>query len=414
MTPTIRAAVLAGCLALMPLVAPLPVALVVFLAGAVVVLVDMIMVRSSPTVVRTVPRILSRGVAAPLTVNTSGTRGSVRVRQPSGPDLRIFPQESDVRLEASLTPLRRGKHTLPAVATRTTGVLGLGAAHHRLGDGTELLVYPALPAAHRLVHSVRKGKFVEEGRRRRGPLGLGTEFESIREYSPDDDIRQVNWRATARVGRPMSNQFRVEQDRDVIILIDAGRLMATPLDHRTRLDAAVDAAVAVALVADEMGDRAGVIAFDSNLLRRLPPSRAGGDAVVRTIFDLEPSDNESNYEIGFQAVAATKRAFVLVLTDIINEAAARSLLAATPVLARRHVVAVASALDDELEEMLVQPPERVEDVFRAVAALDVLNERSTVTRRLRHMGADVVESQVDQLSAQCVAAYLRAKARARL
>ncbi len=353
-------------------------------------------------------------MSAPLSVSASGSRGSIRVRQPANPDVSISPQEGDGGLDATITPLRRGKHLLPAMATRTTGALGLGAAHHRPGDATEILVYPDMPAAHRIVQAVRKGKFIEEGRRTRGPLGLGTEFESIRDYSPDDDIRQVNWRATARVGRPMSNQYRVEQDRDVIILLDAGRLMAAPIDHRTRMDAAIDAATTVALVADEMGDRAGVIAFDSGLLRRLKPARAGGDAVVRTIFDLEPSDNESNYEIGFQAVATTKRAFVLVLTDIINEAAARSLLAAIPVLARRHVVTVASALDQELEDLVVRSPDGVEDVFRAVAALDVLTERSLVTKRLRHLGAVVVESRVDQLSAQCVGAYLRAKARARL
>src|SRR5207244_1736077 len=82
-----------------------------------------------------------------------------------------------------------------------------------------------------------------------------------------------------RLRRPMSNQYRVEQDRDVVCMLDAGRLMAAPLGDRTRLDATVDAATAVALVADEVGDRAGVIAFDDRVRRRLPPARGGGDAV---------------------------------------------------------------------------------------------------------------------------------------
>ena len=151
-----------------------------------------------------------------------------------------------------------------------------------------MLVYPDLPAARRLALSVRQGRFRDQGRLTRGPLGLGTDFESIRDYSPDDDARQINWRATDRLGRPMSNQFRVEQDREVMLLIDAGRLMGAPLEDRTRLDAAVDAAVTVALVADVVGDRCGVVAFDDGIRRRLPPRRAGGDAVVRALFDLEP------------------------------------------------------------------------------------------------------------------------------
>src|SRR4029079_2320303 len=100
-----------------------------------------------------------------------------------------------------------------------------------------------------------------------GPLGLGTEFESIRDYVPDDDFRQVNWRATARLGRPMSNQYRIERDRDVVCVVDCGRLMAAPFADRTRLDAALDAAVAVAAVADVVGHPCGTNAFVGEALR---------------------------------------------------------------------------------------------------------------------------------------------------
>ena len=142
----------------------------------------------------------------------------------------------------------------------------------------ELLVYPDLPSARRLALAVRTGRFRESGRQSRGPLGLGTEFESIRDYLPDDDIRQVNWPATARMGRPMSNQYRIEQDRDVICVIDCGRLMAAPLSGgATRLDVAVDAATAVGLVADELGDRCGTVAFDGSD-RSAASRRAGAGA----------------------------------------------------------------------------------------------------------------------------------------
>ena len=105
----------------------------------------------------------------------------------------------------------------------------------------------------------------------------------------------------------MSNQYRVEQDREVMLLIDTGRLMAAPLEDRTRLDAAIDAAVTVALVADVVGDRAGVVAFDDAIRRNLPPRRAGGDAVVRALFDLEPRPVDADYELAFQTVEGAKR-----------------------------------------------------------------------------------------------------------
>jgi uncharacterized protein (DUF58 family) len=212
----------------------------------------------------------------------------------------------------------------------------------------------------------------------------------------------------------MSNQYRVEQDRDVVCLLDVGRLMAAPLGDRTRLDATVDAATAVALVADEVGDRAGVIAFDDRVRRRLLPSRGGGDAVVRAVFDLEPSAVDSDYELAFRAVGSGKRAFVLVLTDLLEESAAQPLLDAMPVLARRHAVVVASVADPDIERMVRTTPRAPPDVYAAAVALDVLDARARVAAQLRRGGADVVDASPDLLPHACVGAYLRAKARARL
>ena len=199
-----------------------------------------------------------------------------RARAPAGAArARLEPREADGRLDATVTPRRRGRHTLPPVALRSEGPLGLGRWRHEGAGEQEVTVYPDLPAARRLALAVRQGRFREAGRLTRGPLGLGTDFESIRDYEPDDDIRQVNWRATERMQRPMSNQYRVEQDREVMLLIDAGRLMAAPLGDRTRLDVAVDAAVAVALVADVVGDRSGA---SPSTARSAAGSRRGGRA----------------------------------------------------------------------------------------------------------------------------------------
>ena len=244
MSPSPRAAAALAAIALLTVLVGPMIGLLLALALAAATVVDALAARAQPRIERTVPPILARGVTAPLTVAAAPAgAGSIRVRQPIPPDLALDPREDDGGLNARLTPLRRGRHTLAAVAARTEGPLGLGRWHHTGAAPEEVLVYPDLPGARRLALAVRQGRFRETGRLTRGPLGLGTDFESIRDYSPDDDIRQINWRATDRTGRPMSNQYRVEQDREVQLLIDAGRLMAAPLTDRTRLDAAIDAAV---------------------------------------------------------------------------------------------------------------------------------------------------------------------------
>jgi uncharacterized protein (DUF58 family) len=413
-TATMRTVVLFGACALTALASP-AIALFAAVAVAAAFVVDAIVSKPRPVVQRRLPGALARGVDASLTLDAVGTgAGSLRLRQPLVPDVAVEPPEADDRLDARVRARRRGRHTLPSPAARVRGPLGLAAWYRRGGEAADVLVYPDMPAAWRLVLAVRQGRFRDPGRLTRGPLGLGTDFESIRDYLPDDDIRQVNWRATARLGRPMSNQYRVEQDRDVVCLLDMGRLMAAPLGDRTRLDATVDTATAVALVADEVGDRAGVIAFDDRVRRRLPPARGGGDAVVRAVFDIEPTMVDSDYELAFRAVGTGKRAFVLVLTDLQEEAAAQPLVDAMPVLARRHAVVVAGVTDPALAQMVHSPPRAPADVYAAAVALDVLDARARVAAQLRREGAEVLEAAPDLLPNACVGAYLRAKARARL
>ena len=419
MTPTPRAGFALLAVALLALVVPPVVAIVLAIAVIAMVLADAMAARRTVRVRRGVPRVLARGIPAELTVETGDNHAaSVELRQARPPDVIITPAEGRARLDAHLVARRRGEGTLPPVAARRTGPLGLARCTFDGKETAPLLVYPDVFAAHRIVSALRRGRFRDPGLRTRGPLGLGTDFESIRDYAPDDDVRQINWPATARVGRPMSNVYRIEQDRDVVCLVDAGRLMSAPLETEhttlTRLDAAVDAVTMVALVADELGDRCGVTVFDAEILRRLAPRRNGGRAVVRTILDVEPRAVDADYDLAFRSIGGAKRALVLVFTDLLDEAAARSLINAVPVLSRRHALVVASVRDPDLDAAMRQPPQRPRDVYASAVALDVLDAKRRVAVRLRHAGAQVVEAPPAALGEACVRAYLRLKSRARL
>lgn len=417
MSPTPRVAAIVAGLALAVLVLPVAVALAgaVTLLGAVIA--DAAFVRSAPRFERDAPELLSRGVEADLTVQADVPPARhVELRQPVPPDLRLEPSTGSSPLRGRILALRRGRHALPGPAARITGPLGLASWQHAppAANDEEVLVYPDLPAARRVAVAARRSRYRDPGLRGRGPLGLGTEFESVRDYSPDDDIRQVNWLATARLGRPMSNDYRLEQDRDVIALVDIGRLMGAPLGDRTRLDAALDAMAALAAVADDVGDRFGAIAFDGEIRRELAPRRVGGALCVRELFDLKATQQDSDYRRAFEQAKRSKRAFVVVFTDLIEEVAARSLIESVPVLARRHAVAVASVADPDLEEVTSTVPGRPLDVYRAAVAIDVLEARRKVGARLRFAGADVIEAGPGALGARCVDAYMKAKSRARL
>ncbi len=412
LSPSARAAAYLALIAVSALVLPGIVVAAAVAAWVIAVSAD---ARSipSPELERTVPRVLSRGRAAPLLIE-AGCPTRFDVRQPAPAGIRVEPAAGSGGLRAEIVPSVRGRHVLAGFGSRLEGPLGLAAGYRTTGGETTLDVYPDLPNARRLALAVRRGRLRDPGLKALGPLGLGTEFESIREYAPDDDIRRVNWRATARMGRPMSNEFRLDQDRDVVCLLDAGRLMGAPLDDRSRLDASLDAVSAVALVADELSDRCGGIVFDSRVRDRIEPRRAGGRGLIRALHTVQASTEDSDHELAFRSVGGVKRALILVFTDLIDENAARSLIGAVPVLARRHAVTIVTPVDPDVDRAAHRPPESEAAVYRMVAALDVLEARARTAARLRGAGATVVEAGPRGLAAAAVRSYVRSKLRARL
>jgi uncharacterized protein (DUF58 family) len=443
-TPTTRCAALVGAIALGALLVPLWVVVGAWSLLLAVTAFDGLAVRDAPRVERRLGAVLARGVPARFSaLATPRDARRVLLRQPATDSLLVHALAGERSLDGDVVALRRGRHELPGLAAASVGPLGLARWYHRRGAPAELLVYPDLPTARRLALQLRQGRAAPAGRLRRGPLGVGTDFESIRDYSPDDDIRHVNWRASARMGRPMSNQYRVEQDRDVVFLLDAGRLMTAPVAtapvtdgharggsaeaepaggasdgsapdaaRATLLDAALDAATAVALVADELGDHCGAIAFDAEIRRAIDPRRLGGRRVLRALFDLQPSALDSDFERAVLRVGGSRRAFVLVFTDLVDEQAARSLLQAAPMLARRHAVLVASVADPALDALAQDAPGG--DAARSLAAESVLEARERTALLIRRAGAGVLIAPSRSMSQRCVLAYLRAKARARL
>ena len=182
--------------------------------------------------------------------------------------------------------------------------------------------------------------------------------------------------------------------------------MAAPLGDRTRLDAAVDAAVAVAAVADEVSDRVGAIAFEREVTRPVAAPRGG--PVVAALFDLEPCAPTATTSGRSRRVGESKRAFVLVLTDLLEEAAARPLLEAIPMLARRHAVVVASATDVDLEGLVTPSPSGGTSTGpRSPSTCSAARAREVA--RLPRAGATSSRRRPTPCAGACVGAYLRAK-----
>jgi uncharacterized protein (DUF58 family) len=279
-------------------------------------------------------------------------------------------------------------------------------------------VYPAFASRREAELRIERARLLEVGLRSARGRGGGTDFESLREYQPDDDYRRIDWAATARAGKPITRLYRAERNQTVIILVDVGRLMAGKVAGVPRLEHAIDAAMALTTVATRLGDRTGLVAFDRVVRAVVPPSARGGQvaAITEGLHDLHPVLAESDYRGAFANTLARfrRRALLVVLTDLAEEAAAESLLPALPLVARDHLVVVAAVRDPVVVTWSTRPPTTAGEAYRQAAALDALASRARLRRKLAALGATVVDERPGRLAGTLADVYLDVKATGRL
>ena len=213
---------------------------------------------------------------------------------------------------------------------------------------------------------------LEVGLRSAQGRGGGTEFESLREYSTDDEFRRLDWSATARAGKPIVRTYRAERNQTVVVLLDNGRLMAGRVDDVPRVEHAMDAALMLATVATRLGDRYGLVVFDAAVRTVLAPSKSRCQVgrVTEALFDLEPELVETDYRTAFAEtiVRFRRRALLVLMTELNEQAAEEYLVPALPLISRSHVIVVGAVRDPEVDRWAVEPADGPEEAYRRSAA----------------------------------------------
>ncbi len=378
---------------------------------------------------RAVPRVVPLATEATLTwtlQNPSRWPVALHVAEDPAPSLQLAHRRTGIRvgaghtveLSTTLRPTRRGRFTLPVLTVRVAGPMGLATRQHTRSLPAEVEVHPAFRSRREAELRITRGRILDVGLRSARALGQGTRFEALREYTPDDEVRRVDWAATARVGRPIVRTYRTERNQDVLVLLDSGRLMAGMVGDVPRLDHAMDAAMALTTVATRLGDRAGLLAFSAGVRAHVPPRGDRGQLarVTRAMFDLEPDLTESAYEDVFGVAVARqrRRSLLVLLTDLASEALAETLVPALPLLLSRHLVVVGSVQDPDVEHWRTTAPTDTDQAYRAAGAVTVRRARDRTGQLLLNLGALVVDAPPGELAARLADAYLDVKATGRL
>ena len=265
---------------------------------------------------------------------------------------------------------------------------------------------------------LRRGRLLQSGVRSSAIRGGGSDFDALREYLPDDEFRRINWRATARSTTAITNQFREERNQQLIVLLDASRAMAGQVEGVSRLEHALDAAVAVAELASRIGDHVGAVAFSQDVRAQLDPrgSRDQPHRIIDLLFGIEPWLEAPNYGAAFAGVLRRhrRRALMILFTDLSERSVLEPLLKAVPVLLSRHVVLVAAVRDPEVESMARAVPETSAEAYEKAAAAGFLDWRDSASALLRRMGVPTFDLHPHELAGRVADEYLRVKALGRL
>lgn len=316
-----------------------------------------------------------------------------------------------------LIPHRRGAYAIGPLHARFTSRLGLWQRQLVWRQTVPVRVYPNLLAARQLEIAIRRGRQLE-GLRRARLRGMGTEFESLREYQPGDQYRSINWPATARSGELITTLYQIDRSQPVMLLIDAGRTMTPHVRGLARLDHALNAALLLATAAAERGDQLGLMLFGGEVKAFMVPRKGRGQvlAMLEALYAVEPEQVEPDYGrmISWFRAKHKKRSLVVLFTDLIDPDISRGLISHLAALAAHHLVLLVCLSDPELLQVSKQMPARSGEVYQKATALDVLAQRAETKARLQAMGVMVVDVPPEEFSTAVLNQYLLIREQGRL
>jgi uncharacterized protein (DUF58 family) len=392
----------------------------------VLAFLDLLLVRKKRLeATRDAPQIFSLGRATVVTIEVHNTtrrrvRGIVTDDPVEHADAKGLPAPLDLGPHAShtiryeLTPNRRGPRSLGAISVRYRSPLGLIDRQERIEVPGTFDVYPDVHAARALEMLRRQGR--QDAKM--GSLrvrGGDTEFERLRPYQRGDEIRHIDWRATARRDDMTVRQFQAESDQNVIFAIDTGRGMRGESDGVTHIDRALNAALLTADVALRGGDKAGMLAFDDSPRTFLRPTNgaSAGRKIARAAHALEAGLGATDYRsaLTFLKTELRARSLLVVFTNLLEPRSAKDLAAAMKMLMPRHLPLCILMRDTEVEQLAVADVTNERDLYVRAAAAESLTFRDSILRQLRASGVLVLDAKPEEITPSLVNRYLEVKAR---
>lgn len=314
-------------------------------------------------------------------------------------------------LSYHVRPTRRGNAVFGAAHVRATSPLGLWIRQHRMGPEQIAKVFPDFSQVlgHTLNATDRRAPTMGSIRRRR--RGEGTDFRQLREYRQGDSMRAIDWKASARMQKPITREYQEERDQQVVFLLDTGRPMLSADEKGHHFDHALHATLTLGFIAQKQGDAVGMMSFGTEV-RWLPPQkgRIGLDRLLAGAYDLHPSEHAPDYVQAATELLSrlSKRAFVVLITNLRDEDDL-AMRKACELLSARHLVLCASLRERALDDAMHSRIGQFSDALRQASTALYLEERESAIRKLGLRATQLIDIEPEKLAMTLVNRYQEIK-----
>ncbi|MFN7172341.1 MAG: DUF58 domain-containing protein [Fimbriimonadaceae bacterium] len=341
-------------------------------------------------------------------------------------DFEVVGNEAKVELDPgesfgftySVRPRGRGSDYFRGAFLRQICPFGLMYRDYKLGAAQPVRVYPNVLAVRQFDLLMQKGRMRQAGVRKTRTRGLGTEFESLREYTEGDDYRKMDWKASARRGKLVVRQYEMERNQAVVLVLDTGKRMLAEVDGVRKMEFVLNAVLMLAHAAAISGDQVGLLVFSDSIKRFIPPKK-GNDRVrviIDAIHNLQPEPVQSDYETAFSYLARRwkRRALVVSFTEVEDPVQAREAIRAYSPLVARHLSLMVSVKDPRVQEMTALALSDNYKMFQRTAAVWTESQRDEASALLNHARLHYLHSDPELLIEDLLEFYFDVKERALL
>ncbi len=328
------------------------------------------------------------------------------------------PRHGRTRASYRLLPTDRGNFAFGQVYLRCRGPLGLAWTQRTVPAAEPVQVYPNLLEVRRYEALVRTTLVRAGGYRSKRLPGAGREFSHYRDYVPDDDYKNVSWKATARRGKPITAVHESEHSQDIIFCLDIGRMMAARVGTLTKLDHAINAVLMLTHVSQTFQDNLGLLVFSHAVHLYLPPAKGKAQHAqfLQALYSIKPELSYVNYREAFNYLVGRhpKRALTMVFTDLLDAVVSAEYRDAARLLRRFHLPLTLAVADVPLQDLAARTPQTTDEMYDVLVARDLLQSRAELLGSLEREGVMTLDTVPERLTIDAVNRYLALKTGARM